>query len=102
MASTTRFVALVIYPSASAGQVGEADTLLREAESTIRAMPGFVSGRVFLAEDGESVVTMVEWRDRESFVNFRQSELGRAGVELAGERHPKAYWLIPHALVTPG
>ena len=69
------------------------------AEATIRSMPGFVSGRVFLSEDGESVISMVEWRDRESFAQFRQSEFGRAGVQVAGELHPKAYWLRPYATV---
>ena len=48
------FVALVIYPSAPAGQPGQADALLQFADTTIRTMPGFVSGRVFLGEDGEA------------------------------------------------
>lgn len=99
MTTTEPFVALVIYPSTSPAQVGLADTLLRMAEETIRAMPGFVSGRVFLSEDGESVVSLVEWRDRDSFARFRQSEFGRAGTQLVGELHPKAYWLRPHATV---
>jgi len=99
--TTASFVALVIYPSTKPAQVGQADTLLRMAEETIRSMPGFVKGRVFLSEDGESVISMVEWRDRESFVQFRQSEFGRAGAHVVGELHPKAYWLVPHATVAP-
>ena len=64
MDTTEGFIALVIYPSTSPAQRGQADTLLRVAEETIRGMPGFISGRVFLSEDGESVVSMLAWRDR--------------------------------------
>lgn len=99
MDTSERFVALVIYPSTQPSQVGQADALLRVAESKIRSLPGFISGRVFLSEDGQSVVSLVEWRDRESFVQFRQSEFGRAAAEAAGELRPKAYWLNPHARV---
>ena len=95
-----RFVALVIYPSTPQAQLGQADALLRMAEDAIRRMPGFVAGRVFLSEDGESVISMVEWRDRESFSHFRQSEFGRTAVQMIGELHPKAYWLQPHSTVT--
>ena len=101
METTASFVALVIYPSTRSAQVGQADTLLRMAEDAIRSMPGFVAGRLFLSEDGENVISMVEWRDRESFAHFRQSEFGRAGVQLTSELHPKAYWLLPYAAVDP-
>jgi heme-degrading monooxygenase HmoA len=99
--TTGSFVALVIYPSTRPAQIGQATTLLRMAEDAIRSMPGFIAGRVFLSEDGEHVISMVEWRDRESFAHFRQSEFGRAGVQLATELHPKAYWLHPYATVGP-
>jgi heme-degrading monooxygenase HmoA len=98
--TTNSFIALVIYPSTAPAQLGQADTLLRMAEQTIRGMPGFIAGRIFLSENGESVVSMVEWRDRESFTHFRQSEFGRTAVQAVGELHPKAYWLHPHATVT--
>ena len=95
------FVTLVIYPSTPPSQIGQADTLLRTAEAAIRSMPGFVAGRVFLSEDGDSVVSLVEWRDRESFARFRQSEFGRVATQVAGELHPKPYWLRPYAAVEP-
>ena len=101
METTDRFVALVIYPSTPPAQVGQADTLLRIAQAALRSMPGFVGGRLFLSEDGESVISLVEWRDRESFAQFRQSEFGRAGSHVVGELHPKAYWLRPHATLAP-
>ena len=101
MTPTEPFVALVIYPSTPQGQVGQADTLIRMAADAIRSMPGFVSGRVFLSEDGASVISMVEWRDRDSFAQFRQSEFGRAGVQVVGELHPTRYWLRPHATIDP-
>ena len=95
------FVALVIYPSTPPAQLGQAETLLRMTEDTVRRMPGFIAGRVFLSEDGEHVISMMEWRDRESFANFRQSEFGRAAVQVAGELHPTPYWLHPHASISP-
>lgn len=94
------FAALVIYPTTAGAQAGEADALVRAAESTMRAMPGYIRGSVFLSEDGTSVVSLVEWRDRESFMQFRQSETGRAAAQVVGEVHPKAYWLRPLATVT--
>jgi heme-degrading monooxygenase HmoA len=97
---TDRFVALVIYSSTLPVQTGQADTLVRMTESAIRSMPGFISGRVFLSEGGDSIITMVEWRDRESFAQFRQSDFGRAAVQAAGELHPTAYWLRPHASIS--
>ena len=93
---TDRFVALVIYPSTAAAQRGQADALLLLSESTISSMPGFVSGRVFLSEDGESIVSLVEWRDRESFAQFRQTDAGRAATQVASELHPHSYWLRPY------
>lgn len=95
------FVALVIYPTTPPAQVGQADTLLRMAEATIRSMPGFLTGRLFLSEDGENIVTLTEWRDREAFAHFRQSEFGRAGTQMFSEMHPRPYWLRPHATVVP-
>jgi heme-degrading monooxygenase HmoA len=94
------FAALVIYPTTPPVQAGEADALVQAAESTMRNMPGYVRGSVFLSEDGTSVISLVEWRDRESFMHFRQSEVGRAAAQAAGELHPKAYWLRPLATVT--
>ena len=100
MAAAEPFVALVIYPTIPAVQEGQADALLRMAETTIRSMPGFLRGQVFLSEDGSSIVTLVEWKDRESFAQFRQREIGRTAKLVAGEFHPKAYWLRQHAAVT--
>jgi heme-degrading monooxygenase HmoA len=91
----------VIYPSTAAGQVGQANTLLRIAEDVLRSMPGFIAGRVFVSEDGDSVISLVEWRDRESFAQFRQTDIGRAATQVAGELRPTAYWLRPHATVEP-
>ena len=59
--------------------------------------PGFLRGRVFVSEDGESLVSLTEWSDRESFQRFRESQFGRAAVLLTAGMHPKAYWLRQHA-----
>jgi hypothetical protein len=54
-----------------------------------------------VSEDGESLMTLTEWSDRDSFQQFRESEFGRAAILLTAELHPKAYWLRQHAAVEP-
>ena len=93
------FLALVVYPTRPDAQARQADNLARIASEKIRALPGFLRGRVFLSEDGESLVTLTEWSDRESFLQFRQSEFGQAAIRLASELHPQAYWLRQHATI---
>ena len=93
------FVALVVYPSRKDSQQRQADNLARIAAEKIRELPGFLRGRIFLSEDGESLVTLTEWSDRESFQAFRQSEFGQAAIRLAAELHPQAYWLRQHAAI---
>jgi heme-degrading monooxygenase HmoA len=93
------FVALVIYPTTPDAQSRQADNLARIALEKVRTLPGFLRARVLVSEDGESLVTLTEWADRESFVQFRQSELGQAAVRLAQDLHPQAHWLRQHATV---
>jgi heme-degrading monooxygenase HmoA len=93
------FMALVIYPTTPEAQARQADKLVRLAEETLRLLPGFLRGRVFLSEAGDHLVTLTEWSDRESFQHFRESEFGRAAVLLAAELHPQAYWLRQHAAI---
>jgi heme-degrading monooxygenase HmoA len=93
------FLALVVYPTTPDSQSRQADNLARIASEKIRAMPGFLSARVFVAEDGESLVTLTEWSDRESFQQFRQSEFGQAAIRLAAHLHPTAWWLRQHAAI---
>ena len=96
------FVALVIYPTTPDGQSRQADNLARIASEKIRPLPGFLRGRVFVSEDGESLVTLTEWSDRESFLQFRQSEFGQAATMLLANLNPKSYWLRHHgALEAP-
>jgi len=93
------FVALVVYPTTPGAQSRQADNLARIASEKIRSLPGFLRARVFVSEDGESLVTLTEWSDRESFQQFRQSEFGQAAIRLAAELHPVAHWLRQHATV---
>ena len=95
------FVALVIYPTTADAQSRQADNLLRLVSETIRLLPGFLRGRIFVSEDGESLVTLTEWSDRESFQQFRQSDFGRTAVQLAAGLHVKSYWLHQHAAIEP-
>ena len=91
------FVALVIYPTTADAQTRHADNLVRLASDQIRSLPGFLRARVFLSEDGASLVTLTEWSDRESFQRFRESDFGRKAATIVAELHPKAYWLRQHA-----
>ena len=93
MTAVEPFVALVIYPTSPDAQAGQSDALTRAAQEKLRFLPGFLSARIFESEDGESIVSLVQWRDREAFERFRQSEAGRAAAVLASGLHPKAYWL---------
>ena len=85
------FVALVVYPTQKDAQQRQAENLARIASEKVSALPGFLTSRVFLSEDGESLVSLTEWSDRDSFVQFRQSEFGQAAIRLAAELHPRAY-----------
>ncbi len=93
------FTALVIYPTTAEAQSRQADNLVRMAAEKVRLLPGFLRGRVFVSEDGDSLVTLTEWSDRESFQQFRQSEFGQAAILLTAELHPKGYWLRQHAAI---
>lgn len=97
MSATEQFVALVIYPTTAEGQIPQADSFVQVSGDRLRASPGFLSGRVLISEDGKSIVTITEWRDRESFMLFRQSDFGHDSVVLAIDLHPHPYWLRQHA-----
>ena len=93
------FMALVIYPSTADSQTRQADNLVKLVAEHVRSLPGFRGARVFLSEDGKNLVTLTEWRDRESFQKFRESEFGQAATALVAELHPISYWLRPHASI---
>jgi heme-degrading monooxygenase HmoA len=93
------FLALVIYPTTPDAQARHAENLVRIAAEKLRLLPGFLRARVFLSEDGDSLMTLSEWSDRESFQQFRQSEFGRAAVALGASLHPVSYWLRQHSAI---
>lgn len=93
------FMALVIYPTTADAQRRQAGNLERIASEKLRPLPGFLRARVLVSEDGESLVTLTEWSDRESFLQFRASEFGRAAVALSADLHPRSYWLRQYAAV---
>jgi heme-degrading monooxygenase HmoA len=93
------FMALVIYPTTADAQERQAGNLMRVASDKLRLLPGFLRARVLVSEDGESLLTLTEWSDRDSFQQFRASEFGRAAVALTAGLHPKSYWLRQHAAV---
>jgi heme-degrading monooxygenase HmoA len=93
------FVALVIYPTTKEAQVRHAEKLSKIAAEKVSTLPGFLRSRVFLSEDGDSLVTLTEWSDRESFLQFRRSEFGQAAVQLAAGLHPQAHWLRQHGVI---
>ena len=93
------FVALVIYSTTAEAQSALADRLARIATETLKSAPGFLGARVLVSEDEASLVTLTEWSDRQSFLEFRQSETGSGAVLLVSELHPKSYWLHQHGAV---
>lgn len=93
------FMALVIYPTTAEAQNRQADNLIGLASEQLRQLPGFLRARVFLSEDGVSLVTLTEWSDRESFQRFRETDFARKASALMAELHPKAYWLRQHAVL---
>jgi heme-degrading monooxygenase HmoA len=96
------FFALVVYPTTPDAQASQSEHLARIAADRMRLLPGFLGARVLVSEDGESIVSLVEWSDRDSFEQFRQSEFGRAAASLAAGLHPKAYWLrLTATIVAP-
>lgn len=99
MDSREPFVALVIYQTRPDAQAGHIEQLLRLSVERVRILPGFLRGQILVSEDGASLVTLTEWRDRESFQKFRESDVGRGAVRFAAELHPKAFWLRQQAVV---
>jgi quinol monooxygenase YgiN len=93
------FVELVIYPTTKETQTRLADKVVRVTSEDVRAFPGFLRALVLVSEDGAAVVATTEWSDRGSFLEFRQSEIGQAAVQLAAGLHPQAHWLRQHAAV---
>jgi heme-degrading monooxygenase HmoA len=96
MEANEPFIGLVIYPTTPDVQARRADALARMG-AELRLTPGFLRAQVLVSEDGQHLVTATWWSDRESFEQFRQSELGRTAAVLATEAHPKAFWLRLHA-----
>lgn len=99
MEGSEPFIALVIYPTTPEGQGRWADTLTKATLAELRLLPGFVRAQVLVSEDGQNLVTATTWRDRESFEQFRSSELGRMAALVASAAMPKPYWLRIHAEV---
>lgn len=97
MEATEPFVALVLYPTTPDTQERRAETVTRVGTEQLRLLPGFLRAQVLVSEDGETLVTAVWWSDRESFEQFRRSDIGRATTMLAAEAGPKPYWLRLHA-----
>ena len=85
-------VVAFIYPAIDYG-----DNLATLAAAKIRLLPGFLRGRIFVSEDGFSLVSIAEWSDRQSFEQFRQSEFGQSATLLLANLNPKAYWLRHHS-----
>lgn len=93
------FLALVFYPTSADEQTRHADNLARLASEKLEPLPGLVRARVLISEDGQDLVTLTEWRNRESFQRFRESDFGRAASTLVAGLHPKSYWLRQYAEV---
>jgi heme-degrading monooxygenase HmoA len=69
---------------------GEFNTLALDIGAQAEAMPGFVSRKVFTAEDGERV-TIVEFASREAHDAWAQHAPHRAAQQLGRERFYSEY-----------
>ena len=54
----------------------------------LRGQPGFLASRLLIAEDKSELLLIAEWESRDAFVAFRQTELGRQGVQQVLQYHP--------------
>lgn len=68
---------------------------------SLRGQPGFKSARLLKAEDKSELLLIIEWRDREAFVAYRQSDVGKQNVEQAAGFHPKIGFYSAIAIYEP-
>lgn len=61
----------------------------RAGLDSLRGQPGFRGARLMIAENETELLLVIEWDNRESFVTFRQTELGRRIVETAAKLRPR-------------
>lgn len=67
----------------------------------MRAHSGFRGSRLYVAEDGDEAVMIVEWDSREHFIGYRQSDAGRQAVETAMQWRPKISFYEVSSMVDP-
>jgi heme-degrading monooxygenase HmoA len=60
----------------------------RTGLDSLREQPGFRTSRLLIAEDKSELLLISEWESRDAFVAFRQTEIGRQGVQQALQYHP--------------
>lgn len=87
------FIVLSVFTSAPELR-GRFVNLIDEFATThTRLEPGICSVELFTDEGSEHIVTLVRWKDRESFEQFKRSDSGVQASQVALTLRPKIYFL---------
>ena len=83
------FIVINIVEAAKEDLPGVIENLQQTGLDALRAQPGFRMARLLVAEDQSEAKMIIEWENREAFIAYRQSELGKKAVERAVRMHPR-------------
>jgi len=76
--------------------------LRRLSFDSMYTLPGFRAARLYTAEDESEAMVIVEWKSRDDFLAYRQTELGQRMVAWALEFHPHiAFYEVTAAIDGP-
>lgn len=70
------------------------------ATAEAHLQPGICSFEMFTDEGQQHILTLVRWKDRESFEAYKSSAEGARAFELARMLTPTVFFLRPEAAVT--
>ena len=87
------FHVLMLFPTQPAHQRKHAEKLSSFIREGIKVQPGFLSARLFLTEDGETIVEHFQWMDRAAYEAYRSSELGKSAAALLVSLHPQVFFM---------
>jgi quinol monooxygenase YgiN len=91
------FAVLTVYTS-SPEHRQEFVTLIHDfARALAMTHPGLCAFDMFTDETNQHIVTLARWRDRSAFEEFKRSESGIQGSQVALVLKPTVYFLHPEA-----
>ena len=83
------FIVINIVEAAKEELPAVLQNLQQAGLDALRAQPGFRMARLLVAEDRSEAKMIIEWENREAFMAYRQSDLGKRVVESAVRMRPK-------------